>query len=83
MHTVSGIFNGSSNYILTQIRREGLDYEQALKQAQDLGFAESDPTLDVGGLDSLNKLVILLAHGFGVNTTPQSLLNLGIQKSYF
>ncbi|MDH3709400.1 MAG: homoserine dehydrogenase [Cyclobacteriaceae bacterium] len=78
LHQISGIFNGSSNFILSKIEKEGISYQQALSLAQDLGFAETDPRLDVGGFDSLNKLVILLAHGFGVITTPQSLVNLGI-----
>ena len=76
---ISGVFNGSSNFILSKIEKENLSYQEALTLAQDLGFAETDPTLDVGGFDSLNKLVILLAHGFGTLSTPQSLLNLGIQ----
>src|SRR5690606_21620056 len=49
LHSISGIFNGSSNYILSKIFNENLDYTVALKQAQDLGFAESNPILDVGG----------------------------------
>lgn len=80
LQKLSGIFNGSSNFILSKIEKEGLDYNQALTLAQDLGFAESDPILDVGGYDTLNKLVILLAHGFGIFTTPSSLFNQGIQK---
>ncbi len=80
IEAITGIFNGSSNFILTQIEKKGLSYQDALKLAQELGFAESDPTLDVGGFDTLNKLVILLAHGFGVGTTPTGLFNLGIQN---
>src|SRR5690606_29071436 len=48
IHKIKGIFNGSSNFILSKINEEGLSYEKALKEAQDLGFAEADPTLDVG-----------------------------------
>lgn len=77
---VSGIFNGSSNYILSRIEQDGLDYHQALIQAQELGFAESNPLLDVGGYDTMNKLVILLCHAFGVATTPSSLCTIGIQN---
>jgi homoserine dehydrogenase len=51
LHSISGIFNGSSNFILSKIANEGLEYAEALKQAQDLGFAEKDPILDVGGYD--------------------------------
>ncbi|GJM28508.1 MAG: homoserine dehydrogenase [Cyclobacteriaceae bacterium] len=76
---ISGIFNGSSNFILTKIEQEGLDYHQALALAQKLGFAESNPLLDVGGYDTMNKLVILLCHAYGITTTPSSLSTIGIQ----
>ena len=79
IHEISGIFNGSSNYILSRIEQDGLDYRHALKQAQEKGFAESDPTLDVGGHDTMNKLVILLCHAYGFATTPSSLCTIGIQ----
>lgn len=77
---VSGIFNGSSNYILTKIFQEGLPYPQALKQAQDLGFAEEDPVLDVGGFDALNKLCIMAAHAFGIRLNPEHVFNTGIDN---
>jgi homoserine O-acetyltransferase len=79
-----GICNGTTNYILSRTA-EGLSYVEALKQAQDLGFAESDPTLDVDGFDAKYKLGILLKHAFGVNPEPEALFNCGIrhvQKSY-
>jgi homoserine dehydrogenase len=76
---VSGIFNGSSNYILTQLFEEGLSYEEALINAQRLGFAEADPTSDVGGFDALYKLIIVAAHAFGKIVKPQEVLNLGIE----
>ncbi|RDW21251.1 homoserine dehydrogenase [Oceanobacillus chungangensis] len=56
---VMGIVNGTTNYILTKMNTEGLSYETALKQAQDLGFAEADPTSDVEGLDAARKMAIL------------------------
>jgi homoserine dehydrogenase len=77
---ISGIFNGSSNYIITRIESDGLDYQQALQKAQELGFAESNPLLDVGGYDTMNKLVILLCHAYGITTTPSSLCTIGIQN---
>ena len=80
IHEISGIFNGSSNYILSRIEQDGLDYQQALKLAQDKGFAESNPALDVGGHDTMNKLVILLCHAYGIATTPSSLCTVGIQN---
>ena len=80
LFSVSGIFNGSSNYILSKIFNEQLDYGTALKQAQDLGFAESNPLLDVGGFDAKYKLTIITAHAYGVFIHPDAILNLGIQN---
>jgi len=80
LHSISGIFNGSSNYILTKVCSEGMDYATALKQAQDLGFAETDPTLDVGGFDAKYKLIIAAAHAYGVVVKPEEVLNIGIQN---
>jgi homoserine dehydrogenase len=64
--SIAAILNGTSNFILTQMIREGSPYHQALKQAQDLGYAEADPTLDVDGTDAAQKLVILAQLAFGV-----------------
>lgn len=80
LHGISGIFNGSSNYILSKIFNEGLNYDVALKQAQDLGFAESNPILDVGGYDAKYKLAIATAHAYGVFIAPEEILNIGIQN---
>ena len=80
LHSISGIFNGSSNFILSKIANEGLEYSHALKQAQDLGFAEKDPILDVGGYDPKYKLVIAAAHAYGIFVKPEQLLNIGIQN---
>jgi homoserine dehydrogenase len=80
LHSISGIFNGSSNYILSKGYNENMDYDSALKQAQDLGFAETDPTLDVGGLDAKYKLVIAAAHAYGVVVNPEEVLTMGIQN---
>jgi len=62
---IRGILNGSSNYILTQMQNKKWSYEQAVKEAQKLGFAESNPTLDVSGADASSKLAILAYHAFG------------------
>src|SRR5690606_33289113 len=78
LHSVSGIFNGSSNYILSKIFNEDLDYTAALRQAQDLGFAETDPALDVGGYDAKYKLAIVASHAYGLYTDPIQVLNIGI-----
>jgi len=80
LHSISGIFNGSSNYILSKGFIENMDYDTALKQAQDLGFAETDPTMDVGGFDAKFKLIIAAAHAYGVVVKPDNVLNVGIQN---
>lgn len=80
LHGISGIFNGSSNYILSKIFNENLEYDVALKQAQDLGFAESNPILDVGGYDPKFKLAIATAHAYGLFIDPDKILNVGIQN---
>ncbi len=78
LHSVSGIFNGSSNYILSKIFQENMPYSTALKQAQDLGFAESDPSLDVNGFDAKYKLAIIAAHAYSIYIDPDDILNIGI-----
>jgi len=80
IHEISGILNGSCNFILSQIENKGVDYQQALTEAQELGFAESDPLLDVGGYDTMNKLVILLCHAYGITASPSNLCTIGIQN---
>lgn len=78
LDSVYGIFNGSSNYILTKLFEKNLDYDWALKQAQDLGFAESNPSLDVQGFDALYKLCIIATHAFGVFPDPKQVVHAGI-----
>jgi len=80
LHSVGGIFNGSSNYILSKVFSEGQSYGEALKKAQELGFAETDPTLDVGGYDPKYKLAIVAAHAYGIYVRPDDILNLGIDR---
>lgn len=77
--SVKGILNGSSNFILWKMMLEGMTYEEALRKAQELGFAESDPTLDVGGWDSLFKLIIITVHAFGLYVAPEEIFTFGIQ----
>ncbi len=76
---VLGIVNGTTNYILTQTNY-GKDYETALAEATALGFAESDPTLDVDAYDSKYKLLILIKHAFGVTLSPEQIFNYGIRN---
>jgi homoserine dehydrogenase len=80
LHEVKGIFNGSSNFILSKIFNENLSYATALKQAQGLGFAEADPTLDIGGYDSRSKLAIIAAHAFGIFVHPEEIFCYGIDN---
>jgi homoserine dehydrogenase len=76
---ILGIVNGTTNYILTQTN-DGKDYATALKEATELGFAETDPTLDVDGYDSKFKLVLLIKHAFGINLQPADIFNYGIRQ---
>ena len=76
--SVKGILNGSSNFILSKIFNEHMSYDAALKLAQDLGFAESNPTLDIDGWDSLYTLIIITVHAFGVYVAPENILTYGI-----
>lgn len=78
--SVKGILNGSSNYILTKVFNEGMNYAEALRMAQEAGFAESDPSLDVDGWDSLSKLVIITVHAFGTYVHPDRIFTFGISQ---
>ncbi len=80
LHSVSGIFNGSSNYILSKVFNENQLYTDALKKAQELGFAETDPTLDVGGYDPKFKVCIVASHAYGIYVKPDDVFNIGIDK---
>jgi len=80
LESIEGIVNGSTNYILTKTFSENLSYEDALREAQEKGFAESNPILDTGGFDAKYKLLILLAHSFGYIAKPEDIFNLGIDN---
>ena len=80
LERIEGIINGSTNYILTKTFSENLSYPEALRQAQQLGYAESNPILDTGGFDAKYKLVILLAHAFGLIVPPEDIINIGIDQ---
>lgn len=79
VNSIRGIFNGTSNYILTKTMEENRTFEDVLKEAQQLGFAESDPALDIQATDAKYKLIILVAHAFGIVLKPEQVLNIGIQ----
>ncbi|HRO71320.1 MAG TPA: homoserine dehydrogenase [Chitinophagaceae bacterium] len=80
LHSIKAIVNGSTNFILTKIFEEGLDFKQALILAQQLGFAESNPKLDVEGYDPVNKWAFLLTHAYGIIESPDNILFNGIQN---
>lgn len=77
---VMGIVNGTTNYILTKMTVEGLDYDTVLKDAQAKGFAEADPTADVEGIDAANKLSILMALMFDKYVAPTDIPTTGITQ---
>ena len=77
---VMGIVNGTTNYMLTKMSNEGIDYNQVLKEAQEKGYAESDPTADVGGLDAARKLAILSSIAFNTKVSLNDVYVEGITK---
>lgn len=79
LHSIKAIVNGSTNFILTRMFEDKLDFRQALLLAQQLGFAESDPALDVEGYDAANKWTFLLTHAYGIVEHPDNLVFNGIQ----
>ncbi|MBA5942028.1 MAG: homoserine dehydrogenase [Methanophagales archaeon] len=78
--SVKGILNGTCNYILTRMTEEGLPYEHVLKEAQELGIAEADPSKDVSGIDTALKLVILANFVFGLNASYKDVEVVGIEE---
>jgi len=80
LQSIRGIINGSTNFILTKIFDEQLEFNAALLLAQQLGFAESNPKLDIAGFDAANKLAILLAHSFGVVAKINAFIFNGIEN---
>lgn len=77
---VMGIINGTTNFILTKMSKEGADYAEALRQAQELGYAEADPTADVGGLDAARKIAILASLAFHTRVRFQDVYVEGITR---
>src|SRR4249919_2716244 len=80
LHSIRAIVNGSTNFILTKMFEDKLDFQQALLLAQQLGFAESDPSLDVEGFDAVNKWTFLLTHAYGIVEYPENIVFNGIQN---
>jgi len=77
---LAGIINGTGNFILTEMRDKGRDFDDVLKEAQQLGYAEADPTFDVEGIDAAHKLTILASIAFGVPLQFDSVYTEGITK---
>ena len=80
IESIQGIMNGTTNYMLTKMINEGAQYDAILKEAQDLGYAEADPTFDVGGFDASHKLLILASIAYGIDAKPEDILIEGIQN---
>ena len=77
---IAGIINGTSNYILSEMRSKGVSFKQALSEAQKLGYAEADPTFDIEGIDSAHKLTIMAAIAFGIPMQFSRCYTEGISK---
>lgn len=80
IQAIAAILNGTCNYILTRMTGEGLPYDEALRQAQELGYAEADPTLDVDGTDTAHKLAILAQLAFEADVRLDAILRQGIDR---
>jgi homoserine dehydrogenase len=80
IESILGIFNGTSNFILSRMSEDGLPYPEALKEAQQKGYAEADPSLDVEGLDTAHKLSILMHLAYGTPLNPEALFVEGITR---
>lgn len=78
--SVAGIMNGTTNYVLCEMERTGEDFEVVLKRAQELGFAEADPTFDVEGIDAAHKLTLLVAMAFGIRLATKEIPTEGIRE---
>ncbi len=80
INKVAGILNGTTNYILTKMITEGVSFDEALADAQQLGYAEKDPTADVDGLDAMRKICILASLCFGTHLYPEGIYCEGIRR---
>jgi len=80
IESIMGIMNGTCNYMMTEMTNNGVDYDAILKESQDLGYAEADPSFDVGGFDAAHKLLILASIAYGIDAKPEDILIEGIDK---
>ncbi len=77
--SIMGIMNGTCNFMLTKMMNEGVSFESVLAEAQALGYAEADPTFDIGGFDAAHKLLILASIAYGIDAKPEEILIEGIE----
>ncbi len=80
IESIVGIMNGTCNYMMTKMTDEGVAYDAILKESQELGYAEADPSFDVGGFDAAHKLLILASIAYGIDAKPEDILIEGIDK---
>ena len=80
IESIMGIMNGTCNYMMSKMSDEGVDYDAILKESQELGYAEADPTFDVGGYDAAHKLLILASIAYGIDAKPEDILIEGIEN---
>ena len=80
IESIMGIMNGTCNYMMTKMTNEGVSYDAILKESQDLGYAEADPSFDVGGFDAAHKLLILASIAYGIDAKPEDILIEGIDN---
>jgi len=80
IESIMGIMNGTCNYMMTKMTEEGVAYDDILKESQELGYAEADPSFDVGGYDAAHKLLILASIAYGIDAKPEDILIEGIEN---
>ncbi|HIP54162.1 MAG TPA: homoserine dehydrogenase [Sulfurimonas autotrophica] len=80
IESIVGIMNGTCNYMMTKMTNDGVAYDDILKESQELGYAEADPTFDVGGYDAAHKLLILASIAYGIDAKPEDILIEGIEN---
>lgn len=79
IQSIMGIMNGTCNFMLTKMMNEGVAFDEILAEAQRLGYAEADPTFDIGGFDAAHKLLILASIAYGIDAKPEEILIEGIE----
>jgi homoserine dehydrogenase len=80
IESIKGIMNGTCNYMMTKMMNEGVEFDVILNEAQELGYAEADPTFDIGGFDAAHKLLILASIAYGIDAKPEDILIDGIEQ---